>query len=115
MTMTSVLGHLMSLDFVEQYKSWRSCAPLELFDAPIRKTVSAELAPVKANLQAEARSCSDLIIWTDCDREGENIGLEVLEVCREANPRIRPRRALFSSLSGPYGRLWRARHTPFPF
>ena len=70
MTMTSVLGHLMSLDFVEQYKSWRSCAPLELFDAPIRKTVSAELAPVKANLQAEARSgtriayCGDPMLET---------------------------------------------------
>ena len=33
-------------------------------------------------LEREIRGCQVLIIWTDCDREGENIGFEVIETCR---------------------------------
>jgi DNA topoisomerase-3 len=40
-----------------------------------------------------------LIIWTDCDREGENIGAEIVEVCRAANPRIAVYRARFSEIT----------------
>ena len=32
-------------------------------------------------LEREIRGCQVLIIWTDCDREGENIGFEVIQVC----------------------------------
>jgi DNA topoisomerase III len=61
-------------------------------------------ADIKANLQAEARYSSDVLIWTDCDREGENIGMEVIGVCREANPRIRAHRAVFASMNPAYAR-----------
>ena len=61
-------------------------------------------ADIKNNLQTEVRHCSDLIIWTDCDREGENIGNEVIAVCREVNPRVRTHRAIFASINPQYGR-----------
>jgi DNA topoisomerase-3 len=47
---------------------------------------------------AEARKATHLVIWTDCDREGEHIGSEVAEVCRKANPRIIVKRARFSAI-----------------
>ena len=42
-----------------------------------------------------------LIIWTDGDREGENIGMEVVAVCREAAPAITVLRARFSEITRP--------------
>lgn len=39
-TMTSVIGHLTSLDFDQQYRKWNSCAPSQLFEAPIVSQVA---------------------------------------------------------------------------
>lgn len=40
-----------------------------------------------------------MIIWTDCDREGENIGFEVIDVCRAIKPNIPVYRAVFSEIT----------------
>lgn len=53
---------------------------------------------IEDNLKTEARRAEMLMIWTDCDREGENIGAEVANICRRANPRIRVKRARFSAI-----------------
>lgn len=42
-----------------------------------------------------------LIIWTDCDREGEHIGGEIVDVCRRTNQRIQVYRARFSEITRP--------------
>ncbi len=40
-----------------------------------------------------------LVLWLDCDREGENIAFEVAAVCHKAAPRINVLRAKFSAVS----------------
>lgn len=40
-----------------------------------------------------------LIIWTDCDREGEHIGSEIVEICRGANSRLDIYRARYSAVT----------------
>jgi len=39
MLFTSVAGHLMELEFEGNYKRWRGCSPLELYTAPVAKSV----------------------------------------------------------------------------
>ncbi|KAG8230661.1 hypothetical protein J437_LFUL010680 [Ladona fulva] len=101
MVMTSVSGHLLNYEFTGPYRKWNSCNPLVLFDAPVVKACPEGSTPLKQTLQREARTCDVLIIWTDCDREGENIGFEVINVCLEVKPRMRVYRAKFSEITGP--------------
>ena len=53
---------------------------------------------IKRTLDEEARTCQWLVLWLDCDREGENIAFEVVEVCTEANRHLNVWRARFSAL-----------------
>jgi DNA topoisomerase-3 len=45
--------------------------------------------PIAETLQIEARICDKLVLWLDCDREGENISFEVVTTCQEANRNLR--------------------------
>eukprot|EP00954_Amorphochlora_amoebiformis_P028536 1391835-Amorphochlora_amoeboformis.AAC.2 len=98
MVVTSVTGHLMEVAFAEGFRKWNSCSPEALFEAPVFKRVPDDKKDVEKNLQNQARRCQRLILWLDCDREGENIAFEVIEVCRGVNPSIGISRAQFSSL-----------------
>lgn len=97
--MTSVSGHLLNKDFVGTYRSWKGCNPEQLFDAPIVKTCDERNDPIKRQLEREVRTCHGLVIWTDCDREGENIGFEVIEVCQAIKANIQIYRAKFSDMT----------------
>ena len=44
---------------------------------------SQDCIPLQRTLEREIKGCQTLIIWTDCDREGENIGFEIIQVCQE--------------------------------
>jgi DNA topoisomerase-3 len=46
-----------------------------------------------------ARRCSLLILWLDCDREGEAIAQDCIDVCREVNADLKVLRARFSALT----------------
>ncbi|CAF4845799.1 unnamed protein product [Pieris macdunnoughi] len=100
MVMTSVSGHLLALEFVGAYKNWQSCNPLTLFDAPVFKFCPENYEKIKKTLEREVRGCQGLIIWTDCDREGENIGFEIIEVCSAVKNNLKIFRAKFSEITG---------------
>lgn len=90
MIMTSVSGHLMGFEFTGAYRSWQGCNPLSLFDAPVVKSCTEEnYIKIKRTLEREVRGCGALVIWTDCDREGENIGYEIIQVCQAVKPNIK--------------------------
>lgn len=97
-TVTSVAGHLFSTDFPQQYRSWHSCTPAELFEARIVSGVSDNMKDVHDNIVAEARHSQVLFIWTDCDREGEYIGWEVMTAAQKSNRNIQVKRANFNNL-----------------
>ncbi|KAM7273036.1 hypothetical protein ACFE04_027700 [Oxalis oulophora] len=98
MLFTSVTGHLMETEFDDRYRKWHSCDPLDLYTAPIRKFVPEDKKDIKRTLEEEARKCQWLLLWLDCDREGENIAFEVVEVCKAVNRNLTMRRARFSAL-----------------
>jgi DNA topoisomerase IA len=99
MIFTSVAGHLQSLEFNAPFNSWRGCRPADLYAAPVSKRVApGEGENMARNLAQLARGAQWLVLWLDCDREGENIAFEVMQVCREANPRLVVKRARFSAL-----------------
>ncbi len=98
--MTSVSGHLLSTDFPFAYNNWSAIDPMELFTAPVQKICREKSQQqIKQTLEREIRSCHGLIIWTDCDREGENIGYEIIDVCRAIKPNIEVHRAVFSEIT----------------
>jgi DNA topoisomerase-3 len=99
MLFSSVAGHLMELEFAAPFSSWRGCRPGDLYACPVAKRVSrGEGEKIATNLAGLARRAALLVLWLDCDREGENIAFEVIQVCRAANPRLDVRRARFSAL-----------------
>ncbi|KAG7362205.1 DNA topoisomerase [Nitzschia inconspicua] len=76
---TSVAGHVFSVDFPQEFQSWDSVDPAELFHAPIKRKPCQ--GSVVNHLANEAKGVDFIVLWMDCDREGENINFEVLDVC----------------------------------
>jgi DNA topoisomerase III len=96
--MTSVRGHLLSQDFTPEYRAWHACEPVQLMDegSPIESFCPEDMKNVHENLQKLAKTCHLLVLWTDCDREGEHIGYEIMQVCQEAKRNLQCLRAQFS-------------------
>ena len=99
MLVTAVRGHLFEYDFKDECRKWDSVPPCRLFDAEIADKISADNRPIAQCLGQLARSCQQLNLWLDCDREGEAICFEVISVCLKSNPRLVIKRAIFSALT----------------
>jgi len=92
---TSTVGHVYTTDFKPEFQNWDKTDPLTLYGAPIVKNEANPKTRMPAHFQKEARGCQHLVLWLDCDREGENICFEVI---KDAQP----------NLSSPAG-IWRAK------
>ncbi|WP_436903418.1 DNA topoisomerase I [Halovenus halobia] len=74
-------GHVVGLDFPEEYANWRDVQPAELIDAEIVTEPTQE--NIVTTLEALARQADEAVIATDYDREGELIGKEAYELVDE--------------------------------
>lgn len=107
--MTSVIGHVYSIDFPPTFQNWSQTNPADLFDAPTIKNEANPKARVCKHLQSESKGCDHLVLWLDCDREGENICFEVMSNCVQhlskqppsSQQRRQVHRARFSAVSAP--------------
>src|SRR5919199_1976666 len=92
-------GHVLTLEYPEEYSNWQKVEPSSLIDAEIRKSVSEK--GVAEAVRALAKKADAVIIATDFDREGELIGVEALSLAFEAAPRLvdHVERARFSALT----------------
>ncbi|ORX62280.1 prokaryotic type I DNA topoisomerase [Hesseltinella vesiculosa] len=80
---TSVTGHVYNTDFTQEFNSWQ-IDPQTLFKAAIKKVEANPKMHLTDHLRREAKQIDYLILWLDCDREGENICFEVIGNCLPA-------------------------------
>ncbi|CAH0049121.1 unnamed protein product [Clonostachys solani] len=96
--MTCVTGHLTQAEFTSEFRNWSFPPPEALFDAPIVTNVVDDKKAIAQNIAEQARWAQLLVIWTDCDREGEHIGNEIVEAAHKGNANIPVKRAKFSNI-----------------
>src|SRR5215213_9052284 len=92
-------GHVMSVEYPEEYSNWQKVEPSSLIDAEILKSVSEK--GVAEAIRSLSKKADKVVIATDFDREGELIGVEALSLAFEANPSLvdHVERARFSALT----------------
>jgi len=96
-TVVGLRGHIINLDYPEALNDWARVDLKELVWAEPQKVVTA--GKIGAALRVLAADADEVVIATDFDREGELIGVEALEIIKEARPEIRIRRSRFSALT----------------
>jgi len=94
-SVVSLRGHIMELDYPEEYSDWSASSPVELVRAPQVKTVRVK--SILTKIQELAAGAEEIIIATDYDREGELIGMETVKAAGISLTRVR--RARFSALT----------------
>ena len=92
-------GHIINLDFPKGFNNWNQVQPRELINIEPVKKISEK------SIGAAIKTLSDknpfIIVATDFDREGELIGVEVIELIKEFNKNIKQiKRAKFSAITG---------------
>jgi len=98
-TVIGLRGHVVEVDFTEEYSNWRdeSRTPRSLINAPTVKVPTEK--KIVALLQKLAKKATRVTIATDFDTEGELIGKEAYELVRAVNPTVPVDRVRFSAIT----------------
>jgi len=72
-------GHIVALDYPEEYNDWKSISIPELVKIDPIKIIESSARRIAKALRKLALDCDEIIIATDYDREGELIGVESLD------------------------------------
>lgn len=94
---TSVLGHIYQTDFPPTFNNWRRVNPRALIDVPIQKKVIRRA--VEQTVQDVVRGADTLIVMCDNDREGENIGMQIVQIALKISPPLQVKRMRFSAVT----------------
>uniref|UniRef100_A0A915M5C6 DNA topoisomerase n=1 Tax=Meloidogyne javanica TaxID=6303 RepID=A0A915M5C6_MELJA len=81
---TSTCGHVMGVDFPGKFNAWHRTDPAELFNCPIEHIEANPKLRMPAFLASVAKGCDYLVLWLDCDKEGENICFEVIDAVQNS-------------------------------
>ncbi len=73
----SLRGHIIELDYPQEYNDWSATDPADLVHAPQIKTVKVK--SILSTIRELAAAADEVIIATDFDREGELIGMETVK------------------------------------
>jgi len=91
-------GHIINLDFPAGFNKWNKVTPADLINVdPVKKVSEKSIATA---LKSLVDKNPYLIVATDFDREGELIGVEVIDLLKEFNKEINQiKRAKFSAIT----------------
>ena len=91
-------GHIINLDFPAGFNQWNKVNPSELIEVEPCKKVSEK--SIAASLKSLVDKNPYVIVATDFDREGELIGVEVVDLLKNYNKNISQiKRAKFSAIT----------------
>ncbi|MFW5928847.1 MAG: DNA topoisomerase I [Halobacteriota archaeon] len=89
-------GHVLEVDFTDEYNDWHDVDPSELVEAELVKRPSKK--DIVGAVEDLARDASRVVIATDYDSEGELIGKEAFEIVEDVAD-VPVDRVRFSSLT----------------
>ena len=97
-TVIGLKGHIINLDYPSGFNQWNKIPPHELIEVEPLKNVSEK--GIASALKTLVKDTPSLIVATDFDREGELIGVEVVDLLRSYNPAITQiKRARYSAIT----------------
>jgi DNA topoisomerase I len=97
-TVIGLKGHIINLDYPSDFNQWNKVAPSELINVEPLKNVSEK--GIASALKTLVETTPSLIVATDFDREGELIGVEVVNLLKSYNQNITQiKRARFSAIT----------------
>jgi len=91
-------GHIINLDYPKKFRQWREETLSDLINEEPCKEVSEK--GIASSLKSLVDTNPFIIVATDFDREGELIGVEVINLIKEYNKNIKQlKRAKFSAIT----------------